>query len=89
MPPRALRGTEEEDVTNRALAAKPDNLHGMEVVELDEEDSGWAGHHEEVDYTKVCCARAHTHTHTHTHARTHTHTHTHTHAHTHTHTHSD
>ena len=31
--------------------AKQEDLHNVEV--LDEEEGGWAGHHEEVDYSKV------------------------------------
>jgi hypothetical protein len=31
--------------------AKQEDLHNVEV--LDEEEGGWAGHHEEVDYSKA------------------------------------
>ena len=50
MPPR-LREMREEEVTSHPSTGKPDDLRSVEV--LDEDDGGWAGHHEEVDYSKV------------------------------------
>ena len=41
----------EEVVSVRPPTVREDDLRNMEV--LDDEDGGWAGHHEEVDYTKV------------------------------------
>ena len=52
MPPRKPRDREGEEVTSRPPTVKADDLRSMEV--LDEEEGGWAGHHEEVDYSKVC-----------------------------------
>ena len=51
MPPRKSRDREGEEVTSRPPTVKADDLRSMEV--LDEEEGGWAGHHEEVDYSKV------------------------------------
>ena len=52
MPPRNAREREGEEVTSRPPTVKADDLRSMEL--LDEDDGGWAGHHEEVDYSKVC-----------------------------------
>ena len=52
MPPRNSRGREGVEVSSRPPTVKADDLRSMEL--LDEDDSGWAGHHEEVDYSKVC-----------------------------------
>lgn len=41
----------EEEVSSRPPTVKEDDLRNMEV--LDDEEGGWAGHHEEVDYSKV------------------------------------
>lgn len=51
MPPHSSRERDGDDVTSRPPTVKADDLRSMEV--LDEEDGGWAGHHEEVDYSKV------------------------------------
>ena len=51
MPSRKLREREEEEISSRPPTVKVDDLKSMEI--LDEEDGGWAGHHEEVDYSKV------------------------------------
>ena len=52
MPPRSSRERDVGEVSSRPPTVKADDLRSMEV--LDEEDGGWAGHHDEVDYTKVC-----------------------------------
>ena len=46
--PYAMPGLEED--VPRPPTVKADDLKNMELV--DDEDGGWAGHHEEVDYTK-------------------------------------
>ena len=46
MPP--ARG---EEGAARPRNAKQEDLHTVEI--LDEEEGGWAGHHDEVDYSKV------------------------------------
>lgn len=51
MPPHSSRERDGDEVTSRPPTVKADDLRSMEV--LDEEDGGWAGHHEEVDYSKV------------------------------------
>lgn len=53
MPPRSSRERDGGEVSSRPPTVKADDLRSMEA--LDEEDGGWAGHHEEVDYTKVQC----------------------------------
>ena len=47
MPPR--KGEKGEEVS-RPPTVKADDLKSMEMP--DDEEGGWAGHHEEVDYTK-------------------------------------
>ena len=49
MPPG--RDVREEEVSSRPPTVKEDDLRNMEV--LDDDEGGWAGHHEEVDYSKV------------------------------------
>ena len=49
MPPGRQLGGEEGPTQTRDV--KSDGLRNVEV--LDEEEGGWAGHHEEVDYSKV------------------------------------
>ena len=46
--PYAMPGLEED--VPRPPTVKADDLKSMELV--DDEDGGWAGHHEEVDYSK-------------------------------------
>ena len=45
-----MRKGEMEDEVSRPPTVKADDLRSMELPEEDE--GGWAGHHEEVDYTK-------------------------------------
>ena len=46
--PYAMPGLEED--VPRPPTVKADDLKSMELV--DDDDEGWAGHHEEVDYSK-------------------------------------
>ena len=47
--PYAMPGHDESEVP-RPPTVKADDLKSMELA--DDEDGGWAGHHEEVDYSK-------------------------------------
>ena len=50
MPPGRQLGGEEN--SSRSHNVKADDLGNVEALD-EEEDGGWAGHHEEVDYSKV------------------------------------
>ena len=47
--PYAMPGLDESEVP-RPPTVKADDLKNMDLA--DDEDGGWAGHHEEVDYSK-------------------------------------